>query len=373
MPLSTKFSHADVITLSGSYYFKQDVFENMLKEAFTRRKIKSLNDCRGCHVTIDWSSSYYYDLGVLLLSLILFHQLKKQECKISIKLPSPTQSNGLRVWRFLKTWKFFEALNLCVDHPANVFSDADISLLKDIPAYQSANEIDRDGNIQQFFTGRLLEITNFLLKSDKESENISIKAQEVSIYINRWKNKVIALGIRNLCGWTSDEADSFVSQVIGEGLFNSLTHAAGTILLVAMNVDNKNLILTVADNGNGIPDTLRSALAHNPKLNALIQKSDSELIKYYTTPDMILNTTPEMILDSGLIKLSTRKGVSSDESKSGVGLYYLKEFVTSRQGELRIRSGSGLVDFTKAEEKTEDELFRMNGTMLRIIVPRKPH
>ncbi|MCX5819814.1 MAG: ATP-binding protein [Deltaproteobacteria bacterium] len=369
--MSTTSFHGDEITLTGSYYFKQGVFENMLKEAFMLRGIKSLNECRQCHITIDWSSSYYYDLGVLLLSLIFFHQLKKQECQISIKLPSPAQSNGLRVWRFLKTWKFFEALNLCVDHPANVFSDAEISVLKDIPVYQSAHEIDRNGNIQQFFTGRLLEITNFLLKSDKESENISIKAQEVSTYINRWKNKVIALGIMNLCGWTSDDANSFVSQVIEEGLFNSLTHAAGTILLVAMNVDNKNLILTVADNGNGIPDTLRSALVHNPKLYALLEKSDSELIKYYTTPDMILNTTPEKVLDSGLIKFSTQKGVSSDQTKSGLGLYYLKEFVTSRMGELRIRSGSGLVDFSKPEEKTEDELFRMNGTMLRIIVPRK--
>lgn len=371
--MNTTSCNDDAITLTGSYYFKQNTFEKMLKEAFTQRKIPSLTECRSRHVIIDWSSSYYYDLGVLLVSLILLHQLKKQECEISIKLPSPTQSNGLRVWRFLKTWKFFEALNLCVDHPANVFSDADISQLKDVPAYQSAHEIDRDGNIQQLFTGRLLEITNFLLKSDKESENIATKAQEVSVYINRWKNNVIALGIRNLCGWTSDEADSFVSQVIGEGLFNSLIHAAGTILLVAVNVDNKNLILTVADNGNGIPDTLRSALAHNPKLNALIQKSDSELIKYYTTPDMILNTTPEIILDSGLIKLSTRKGVSSDQTKSGLGLYYLKEFITSRKGELRIRSGSGLVDFTKSEEKTEDELLRMKGTMLRIIVPRRPN
>lgn len=371
--MSTISCDGDAITLSGSYYYKQGVFENMLKDAFTPKRIKSLNECRRCHVTIDWSSSYYYDLGVLLLSLILFHQLKKQECEISIKLPSPSQSNGLRVWRFLKTWKFFEALNLCVDHPANVFSDADISLLKDVPAYQSAHDIDRDGNIQQLFTGRLLEITNFLLKSDKDSETVSIKSQAVSTYINRWKNKVIALGISNLCGWSSDEAASFVSQVIGEGLDNSLAHAAGTILLVAMNVDNRNLILTVADNGNGIPDTLRSALAHNPKLNDLVEKSDSELIKYYTTPDMILNTTPELILDSRLIKFSTRPGVSSDETRSGLGLYYLKEFITSRKGELRIRSGSGLVDFTKGEEKTEDELFRMSGTMLRILVPRKPY
>ena len=370
MILSTQLSQHDSIILKGGYYFKQQVFESMLKDSFAKTSINSLEECRRKHVTIDWSSTFYYDLGVLLLSLIMLHQLKRQECDIAIKLPSPTQSNGLRVWRFLKTWKFFEALNICVDHPANVFSDADISLLKDVPAYQSAHEIDRDGNVQQFFTGRLLEITNFLLASEKEPQGGSSKVQDVSNYINRWKNKVIVLGLKNLCGWTSDVADSFVSQVIGEGLINSLAHAIGSILLVSMNVDKKNLILTVADNGKGIPDTLRTALASNPKLKGLIVKSDSELISYYTTPDMILNTAPETILDSGLIKFSTQKGVSSDDSKAGLGLYYLKEFVISRYGELRIRSGSGLVDFTKDNEKSEDGYFRVNGTMLRIIVPR---
>src|ERR1035438_5133308 len=112
-------------TLRGDSAVKQAALDQNLKQMslFT-----SVMDFRNESIVVDLSESTgYYDLGGLLWLLVVLHALKKQACEVSIRLPSPEDAQGLRVWRFLKTWKFFEALNMCVDHPANLLSDAQSS------------------------------------------------------------------------------------------------------------------------------------------------------------------------------------------------------------------------------------------------------
>ncbi|MGA2149459.1 MAG: ATP-binding protein [Bryobacteraceae bacterium] len=344
-------------TLRGDSAVKQATLDQNLKQMslFT-----SLSDFRQESIVVDLSDSTgHYDLGGLLWLLVVLHALKKQACEVSIRLPDPEDAQGERVWRFLKTWKFFEALNMCVDHPANLLSDTQSSWIARIDPYPTAKGFDENGNIQQLFTGRLLEITNFLLRSDAATSS----ADDIDGYVNRWKSKVIMLGVQNLCRWSEDEADAFVSRVISEGLYNSVVHAKGTFLLASMNVDAYNLILGVADNGIGIPGALRTTFSEGAKSNDLAKMTDADLIKYYTQP--------EMILDSQLIRISTAKGVSSDKTRAGFGLYYLKDFVLSHGGSLRIRSGAACVMFKPGEEEVEDTLVCSPGTTMRIVLPRK--
>jgi sensor histidine kinase regulating citrate/malate metabolism len=129
-----------------------------------------------------------------------------------------------------------------------------------------------------------------------------------------------------------------------------------------MNVDAYNLILGVSDNGIGIPVALRTTFAEGAKSTDLAKMTDADLIKYYTQP--------EMILDSQLIRKSTEKGVSSDKTRAGFGLYYLKDFVLSHGGSLRIRSGAACVMFKPNEEEVEDTLVGSPGTTMRIVLPR---
>ena len=122
-----------------------------------------------------------------------------------------------------------------------------------------------------------------------------------------------------------------------------------------MRLDAKNLTLVICDNGIGIPKVLRTAFKQ--------KGSDAELIKYFTEPDMIL--------DSRLIKISVEKGVTSKPEREGWGLYYLKSLVLSQGGELRIRSGGACVDFTESQTVDYDHMINSPGTMMRILAPLK--
>ena len=154
-----------------------------------------------------------------------------------------------------------------------------------------------------------------------------------------------------------------VQPGIGEGIRNSSVHAGGTFSVVAMNVDNKNLTLSICDNGLGIPSVLRTAFKDS-KLREKIQgRTDIELIRYFTEP--------EMIVDSRWIKLSVQKGTSSHQEAGGMGLYYLKSLVLSQGGELRVRSGKACVDFSGETEEPRDTMLTSPGTMLRIRTPRR--
>lgn len=364
MAMNNVYTSELSMCIEGGYYFKQRVFDQTLNAVFRKLGISSIKDFRQRSVILDWSSTYYHDLGTLLWSVVLLHEFKKQDCRILLKLPNAEENMGERVWSFLKKWKFFEALNSCVDHPANLLSDAQLPWLGKESRYSTSMIVDPDGNVRQLYTGKLLEITNFLLQSESEATPPREENQEVLAYVDRWKGKVVTVALKNLCGWSEDVADAFVMRVVSEGLFNSVVHAKGSFLLVAMKVDNKNLHLAVADNGKGVPDTLRSAFARSSKLQNLVRKTDSELISYYTKADMIL--------DSQLIRLSTRRGTSSQAARAGFGLYYLKKVVLDHGGELRIRSGRACVDFSSDKgEEPVDRLVKSPGTMLRILMPRR--
>ena len=146
-----------------------------------------------------------------------------------------------------------------------------------------------------------------------------------------------------------------MQRVLYEGVLNSVIHGEGTFANVSMNLDAKNLTMAICDNGVGIPQVLRTAFKQ--------RGSDSELIRYFTEPDMIL--------DSRLIEMSTEGGLTSKAERKGMGLYYLKSLVLNEGGELRIRSGNACVDFTRSKVIDKDNMINSPGTMIRISAPTK--
>jgi signal transduction histidine kinase len=210
-----------------------------------------------------------------------------------------------------------------------------------------------------------LEITSFQLKSDPD-EPQGQASGVLDSYMEVWKKKIIVLALMNWCRWSEEEAKKFVSKTILEFLTNARDHSGGSWVLSGFNVDERHLMIAVGDNGRGIPDSLRAAFQRSPELRDRLHKlrSDADLIRYFTAPDMIL--------DSDLIRASTRDGLSSHHQRGGRGLYYCKEMVLAHDGELRIRSGEACVDFVSdQQEKTRDQLFKSTGTTVRVMLPRR--
>lgn len=353
------------VNIKADYYLKQRSLDDLLKKVLTASKLPlDLASIRDRRIIVDWSATYYYDLATILWCLIIFGHLKNQGCQLKLILPEmePYTDNAYRAWSFLKKWKFFETLFDCVEHPANLLPDDQIKWLGVPPKYHKAFDTDQDGNLQQVERAGLLSITNFALKGDEDlarAEDV-----EVSSYVNMFKSNIVLNALKNLCGWEKNDAEIFIDKVVVECLRNATGHSTGNLVLVAFNIDKKNMVFSVADNGIGIPDTLRSAFKTNTKFRDLVQKKDSDLIIYFTQR--------QMILDSDLIRLATRKGVTTSPDRGGLGLYYCKEKILEKGGELRIRSGSACVEFSgKTGEKATDKLVKSACSGIRVLIPLK--
>jgi len=352
-----------VIEVKAGPELKQRLLDESLVQAGLTLKDRPTSKTR---VVFDWSEVIFVDLATIVWSLVLFDQLKSQGYELLLRLPSPEKhgSDPWRVWSFLWRWRFFEALK-CIDHPANIVPENQISWLENGDSKYGVGHIeDPDGNIQQASTNRLLEITSFILKPDAFTTEEEAR-RVFDPYVELWKKKIIVQALMNWCRWSEEEALKFVIKIVAAVLENAGEHSGGTWVLSAFSVDKKNLLLGFADNGNGIPDALRAFIDQNDGLKGRLgDMSDAALIKYFTEPDMIV--------DSELIRVSTKGVLPTREGRLGRGLYYCKQMILENDGELRIRSGSACVEFTpNGKETPSDELIRSCGTTLRVIIPRK--
>lgn len=355
------FPKEEPIYIQSPYYFKQPEFENALSKSMEIAGFNELNEIQSKQILFDLSRTYYHDLGTLLWLIALLHKLKKQGNILRLLFPEISDAKGRSVWDFLLRWRFFETLSLCVDAPVNLLKAKQLPYLKIESKYSYGKGQDQYGEDSILHTARILEMSTFIHGKKEESEESLL-----SPYMNRIADKIIVMALSRRCGWDLDITKDFVHIVCGEGLRNSILHAEGSFSTIAMKMDKKNLILAISDNGIGIPNTLRHAFFAYKIKKEMIEKSDSELIKYYTEP--------EMIIDSSWIKLSVKKGTSSKaEHRKGLGLYYLKTTVLNNGGELRIRSGKACVDFLSngKVDKEVNNMIDSPGTMIRILVPVK--
>lgn len=351
-----------VVQIKCGSTLKQRELDKRLTEAFSRVPNSSAMDLR---VILDWSEVQFADLATLIWCLVFLDQLKSQGCDLALKLPDPNPvgSSGHRFWSFLIRWRFFDALQ-CVDHPANLLPDDQVDWLDMAPKYQISHRPDQDGNIQQAQTLRLLEICSFRLKLGPTVHSEEFR-RAFDPYVELWKKIVIIRALSNWCQWSEQDAHKFVAKTVVEFLENARDHSGGAWVLSGFNVDNKNLMLSVGDNGSGIPDTLRTALSQNKaRKDQVEQMSDADLIRYFTAP--------KMILDSELIRVSTKGVIPTPEGRPGRGLYYCKQMILDNGGELRIRSGSACVEFLpNGKERPTDGLYKCMGTTIRVTIPRK--
>ena len=345
--------------MKGDYYIKQREFEKEIRTQLTKAGLHTLQDIRSSFCVLDLSGSYWYDLGCLLWLVSLLHVLRKQGNEIQLVFPEPTDAKAVNLWGFLIRWRFFDTLFECVDDPINLLKPQQVPYMHGSTKYVLPTERDQSGQDTFFHRLRVLEITT--VRADKV-EGVSSDDQ-LEAFLTRFHDKIIVGALSSLCGWDENVVTAFRQRVVREGIRNSILHARGSFATIAMRLDQKNLTLAIADNGIGIPQNLRIAFRETGLRKDLVNRSDAELIKFFTEP--------EMVLDSKLIRLSVERGVSSRPGHAGEGLYYLKSLVLGQGGELRIRSGNACVDFTQAKDKVEDGMLLSPGTVIRIQTPLK--
>jgi hypothetical protein len=327
----------------------------------------------------------YIDFSTLIWALVFFDQLKRQGYEISILLPpNPDKdinegigNDAYRIWSLLWRWHFFEALE-CIDHPSNLIPEDELQWLEDgEKKYQKGYIEQLDGNLQQAYTHNLLEITSFKIKQQALT-SVEDSKEEINLFKEVWKKELIIRALMNWCRWSDIEARRFVTKIVYALLENAEEHSGGSWVLSTFNVDSKNLLLSFADNGEGIPKTLRNIInrSDSDKLkNRLRDCSDADLLIYFTKADMIVDLVElEEIKDSQLIRMSTEGILPTKGDYIGKGLYYCKQAILDYGGELRIRSGTACVVFTDGkEERPTDGLINSNGTVFRVIIPRKDY
>jgi len=350
------------IEIKSPPYLKQFEFESSIKSALESENLKQIKDIKSRFCIFDLSESFWHDLGTLLWFISLLHRLKKQGNELQIRLPDikGDDKKGEKIWDFLIRWRFFKTLSLCVDDPVNLIETRQLSNLNKKIQYRHRGGKDEFGEDIILFNARILEMSTFL-----HGVKIQNKDDLFGPYLNKLSDKIILRALSNRCGWELEQTKFFIDNVCGEGLRNSVMHAKGSYSTIAMKMDQKHLILTICDNGIGIPETLREAFKQSNHKDDLVKESDVNLIKYFTEP--------EMIIDSEWIKVSLKKGTTSKaKQRAGLGLYYLKSLVLNQGGRLRIRSGRACVDFLSNEESDDhDEMIESPGTMFRILVPVK--
>lgn len=347
------------IIVSSQYEIKQHGFENHARECLRLVNLSRLDEVKGRFLIFDLSKSYWYDLGVLLWFISLLNRLKKQGNDIQLIFPEPDDSKGINIWSFLIRWRFFETLSACVDDPANLLLLSQVPYMSGESKYGFTKRTDPYGQESILHGFGILEITTVR----REQPNLE-EESAVGTFLRKYADRIILLALSRLCGWELELVKTFIRRAIREGTYNGLLHSRGTFVNVSIRIDHRYLTLAIADNGVGIPTVLRDAFDAPDFREKLLNQSDSDLIKYFTEP--------KMLLDSRLIKLSVAGGVSSIGSRPGMGLYYLKSTVLKEGGELRIRSGRACVDFTSDNKvETWDDMLDSPGTMLRIRTPLK--
>jgi len=343
-----------VLSLSTPYSLKQNSLDAALKAAVEQWDVDGdVTQIVNSAIVFDLSKTFWYDLGATVWLLVLLHRLRRQQNQLRLVLPDPENHGADRVWDFLIRWRFFEVLSECVDDTTNLLDPSQMRFLARQSRYGQSYQTDETGNRVLAHSARMLEMTTLGIDATDDAD------EPLRRFLQRFPTWPIHAALSYLCGWSLDDARGFADRVLAEGLRNAALHGNGTFTIVSMRVDARHFILAIADNGIGIPASLRSLSPGDPTSRL----RDAELIKYFATP--------EFLVDSQLISLSTRRTVSASATRSGLGLHYLKTFVTDGHGELRVRSGRASVDFTEKGEVATDDLTTSPGTLLRVMLPIK--
>lgn len=352
---------------------KRDNLDSALQEVLASTGASELSYVGARTVEFDLRSVGFMDLGALCMLILALERLSRIGASPRLLLPDRKGATGDNLWSFLQFWKVFDTLSRFVGQPANLLGSEQFALLSMPAKYGHGHRVDNQGILRE-----TQNVGHFALTPVEHNREAFERFNESHL-----TSRVLLNSLCLVNGWDREIAHRFVQDQIVEGLVNSFAHSHGSHSYIVMRSDAKKFTLVVADNGRGIPDSVRGLLGAGLAAESEMRRDDAEFIDLYTSEEMVERQAhviesmdgphlePES--DADHIDHATKAGTSSDPQREGYGLYFLKSSVVEHGGELRVRSGSGCVTYDRRMSATEslDGLPLLPGTVLRITLPRK--
>lgn len=380
-----------------SIKFDKEVYPLILHKKIKeiQKEIEKIVQEKTNKIELDFSNTRYFFSGSLIFLINIIDYLKSHK-NLDVKILLPTgepgeeQVKAKKARDFLWRWKFFDTLEHYFSSLEELLGYEQYYryLINEDPKYYLRSYYeDEKGNLLELYSCNVIEISYFTERIQNKNTITSIQIQRsLTDYTQERILHIIAKNIKwNVSnGWQL--ANQFVTKCIREPLINALDHASNdelkaSIGLITAHIDNKYFIISIVDNGLGIPTTIKPVYEYyKSKING---ESDVKLIEYAFEPPNEEEVKRQFEIveekgDTGLIELSAIRGITSKPTThKGMGLAYLKEFVGRMKGFVDVHSGYGYVRFqfdpsaNRVISVKREILPFMQGTFLSIHLPHK--
>lgn len=331
----------------------------------------------------DFSAVKMWDIAALLwLTSALHHYRHDLGLRFLLRLPIgndsmlPADAQAFnKSADYLRRWEFNTALQ-------NIDSDVDALLIPEQRGffgsgphtyYLDRKVSDDSGVLQSLISRRLVQIRN--LTEPIFTGASGVTPARISHCVRSFQSQRIGDILAAQCAIEKRKADTFSDHLLTESLMNVLEHPKATIGMVAISVmgKSKELILSVADNGDSIVQTIY------PRYVADLEEGKTSLAS--TLPfnyQEVLPTTKR----AEIIHHATKAGVTCktgpEAAGAGMGLCYIKDdTLKTFNGRLLIlTAGIALKYYNDVEHEAVSEVQEWDhswkGNLLRISIPLAP-
>lgn len=330
---------------------------------------------RALPLILDFSAVRMWDIAALLWLAVGLQYYKQQEgLSFRLRLPDGLQDTGLKdrdlaekSGDYLRRWRFDRALQ-------NIEPDVSRILVPDQEDFfnpvgprkhflAKAVESER-GVLQSLISRRLAEIRD--LSDPALTGRTPISSRRITQCILDFQSERIGDILAAQCGIEKRKADLFSDHLLTEALLNIQEHPNATMGMVAISLmgSSKELVLSVVDNGDSIPQTIYPRYLEEKSLES--RKYDREALS--------LNER------ASIADFATHEGITSktgdDALDAGMGLTYIKnDSVSTFGGKLTIITDHVRMTYQTSlgePAKREDWQHPWHGNLLRIAIPIKP-
>lgn len=332
---------------------------------------------------LDFSLVKVWDIAAVLWLIVALHHYR-HNVGLSYLLRLPEGKDGMKPSDFddyersadyLRRWEFNKGLK-------NIASNVDSLLVPQQKEYFSPERpkhfypdrkiIDNESLLQSLVSRRLVQIRN--LSDPIFLGAKAISPQSIADCVRYFQSERIGDILNIQCGIEKRTADLFSDHLLTEALMNVQEHPNATIGLVAISLmgNTKELILSVVDNGDAIPQTIYPRYYRDLKSP---EKRQAENIPSYNRQALPVEEKAK------ITNYATRAGVTRkmgmESQGKGMGLTYIKnDTVNTFKGKLRILTDGLCLKYeggAAEDPKAEGWPHSWTGNLLRIAIPIEPH
>jgi hypothetical protein len=326
---------------------------------------------------LDFSQVLVWDIAALLWLSIALQYYRQHDLVFSLRLPDERYGRNIeekeRLQKsadFLRRWRFDRALSHIGD-PRSVLLPEQAEYFDQGPQnhyMESPSVINPDGVLDSLISNRLVAIRDMTVLNTRTGQR-EVSDEMIQKCIYDFQDARLGNILYNNCSIKKEDADCFADHLVTESLLNAKQHPNATtaMLSVAVMGKSRELILTVADNGDSIPSTILSVFNKKNGTKYDISTLSQQALKIR---ESITHFATQPYITSKPLSLETNEAI-------GLGLTYIKQGATGRfQGKLRIICESVQLIYEANNPSTphsKDWHHSWPGNLLRISIPLKPN